>query len=92
MLQPLVDAFLKQGAIREVKDQPCFLSSIFAVPKSNGEFRMILNLARLNKFIQTPKFKLVSTATLRKLLPQGAWMAKIDLQDAYIHVPAHPRF
>ena len=53
---------------------------------------MILNLSRLNKFIDTPRFKLVTTATLRNLIPEGAWMGKLDLQDAYLHVPVHPRF
>ena len=30
--------------------------------------------------------------TLWKLIPEKAWMAKIDLHSAYLHVPIHPRF
>ena len=94
-LTPLVEKFHSQGAITNVPLQKCFRSHIFAVPKANGEFRMILNLSRLNKFITTPVFKLPNHNTLRKIIPQRCWLAKLDLTDAYLHIPiarGHQKF
>ncbi|EFN74375.1 hypothetical protein EAG_00138, partial [Camponotus floridanus] len=41
--------------------EPCegqFLSPIFLVPKLDGAYRFILNLKKLNKFIDAPHFKM----------------------------------
>lgn len=60
-----------------------FISSIFLELKSNGGFRLILNLQELNKLIYTQNFKLKDCWTAAKLLKQNFWMRKIDLKDAY---------
>ena len=51
---------------------------------------MILNLSRLNTFLKTPSFKLANHNSLRKIIPPGAFMAKLDLRDVYLHIPIHP--
>ncbi|XP_076030869.1 uncharacterized protein LOC143019053 [Oratosquilla oratoria] len=35
---------------------------------------------------------MVSVAQVRSVLREGDWLASLDLQDAYWHVPIHPRF
>jgi hypothetical protein len=45
---------LKRHRIKKRK----FLSTIFVRPKKNGEFRVILNLKKLNKFIPYQHFKM----------------------------------
>ena len=67
--------------------QPCFSSHIFAVPKSSGGHRLILDVSRLNDFILTPTFKMTNQKHLMLLLKPDSWMTTIDIREAYLHVP-----
>ena len=67
--------------------QEGFLSSIFLVPKKDGEQRPIINLKRLNNLIPHHHFKMEGIHMLKDLLRQGDCMAKIDLKDTYFAVP-----
>lgn len=64
-----------------------FVSSIFLVPKPDGSSRLILNLKKLNKFIEPEHFKLEDEKTVRRVIRQGSFMATIDLKNAYYLVP-----
>ena len=86
-VQVQVQSLLDLGAIYEVPLQPCFLSRIFVVPKEPSGSRLILNVSDLNKFIQVPSFKMSNHVTLSHSLQVPAWMASLDLKDAYLHVP-----
>lgn len=66
-----------------------FISTVFLVPKPNGENRFILNLKCLNKFVKTIHFKLEDYRTASKLISLGCFMASIDLKDAYYLLPIH---
>ena len=85
-----VQILTAKGAIYKVPDQPAFISPIFLVPKSTGGWRLILDLSSLNSFIKTPKFRMTNHASLADLLSPPAWMASLDLQDAYLHIPIRP--
>lgn len=75
------------GAIKTcVTAEGQFVSTYFLVPKSDGSFRFILNLKKLNDFIHTDHFKLEDIRTAIKL-SSGDFMAKLDLQNAYFLVP-----
>lgn len=51
---------------------------------------LILNLKRLSKTILYRKFKIESIFTVKSLLPEAAFLATLDLKDAYhLHVPIH---
>lgn len=63
-----------------------FISSIFLVPKPNGEKRFILNLKLLNKFIKTNHFKMEDYRTAIKLITKECHMASVDLKDAYFFI------
>ena len=79
--------FLAKGFIQQAI--PCtgqFISPYFLVDKASGEPRFILDLSWLNKNIPDLPFKLESLDNVQSLLEQGAWMAKLDLQDAYYSV------
>lgn len=63
-----------------------FLSSYFLLPKQDGSFRFILNLKKLNTFLNAPHFKLEDYRTVIKILKQGDYLTRIDLKDAYYSV------
>lgn len=93
VLRSELDRLENIGAIeRCVPCQDQYISSYFLVDKQNGKKRFILNLKKLNKFIQTPHFKLEDMRTVMKLVSQDAFMYKLDMKDAYFLVPVHPNY
>ena len=77
-----------KGIVRQITHTDGeFLSNVFLRPKTNGEFRMILDLTKFNQFVEYKHFKMFSLNTARELLSQNAFMATIDLKDAYYTVP-----
>ena len=69
-----------------------FLSRLFTVPKKSGGTRLVMDLSALNKFLKPLHFKMVTVAQVRSALRKGDWLASLDLQDAYWHVPINRRF
>jgi len=53
------------------------------------EQRPVINLKALNSFFHPEHFKMEGIHTLKDLLTQGDWVAKVDLKDAYLAVPIH---
>ena len=58
-----------------------FVSSIFARPKADGSYRVILNLKNLNEFV-----------TFQHCNTPGTWMTSVDLKDAYYSIAIHKDF
>ena len=82
-----VDKFLEMGVITKALHDPNeFISNIFVRPKPNGEARIILDLTKLNSFVQYEHFKMFSLNTAIDLITPGAWMATVDLKQAYYSV------
>ena len=68
--------------------QKVHTSRIFSVKrKDSKKDRVILNIKRLNRRIVCPRFKMLSIQDLRMMLPRRAYLASIDLKEAYYHVP-----
>lgn len=67
------------------KDQ--FISTIFLVPKPDGSSRFIINLKKLNEFIDPTHFKMEDGRTVMKIIFKDCYMATIDLKDAYYLIP-----
>ena len=87
---PILD-WIAKGVVVPVPDQPCFLSRLFAVPRSdNWPPRLIIDLSRLNEYVVAPLFSLDNHSTLAKLLSPPAFMASLDITEAYTHVPIRP--
>lgn len=85
-----IQGLLNKGAISQCEEQKGqFLSKYFLRKKSNGEDRFILNLKKLNKFINAPHFKLEDVKTALKLATRDSYMATTDLKDSYFLVPIH---
>ena len=51
----------------------------------------MIDLSSLNGFLRVETFKMETPETIRASLHQGEWVTSIDLTDAYLHVPIHPR-
>ena len=47
----------------------------------------MIDLKSLNTYLRIPHFKMEGIQSLRDILAQGDFMAKLDLQDAYLTVP-----
>uniref|UniRef100_A0A914XY08 Reverse transcriptase domain-containing protein n=1 Tax=Panagrolaimus superbus TaxID=310955 RepID=A0A914XY08_9BILA len=89
---PLIRAeaakLLEKRAIQEVRtSEVIWISPIFLVPKKDGGQRPVINLKALNHMLRNKHFKMESLLLVKDLLSSGAFMAKIDMQDAYFGIP-----
>ena len=84
-----METLLQKEAIAEVPDREAHLvSSLFAIPKKESEkLRPILNLRVLSSHVRYQHFKMEGLATVRDLLQPGDFMVKVDLTDAFFHIP-----
>ena len=71
-----------------------YILSYFAVPKarSPGKFRPILNLKKFNKNVKKYHFRMETLAMVRDWVQPGAFFCRVDLKDAFPHIPIHPTF
>jgi len=82
---------LEMKVIIEVEpDENEYISPIFLVKKKNGEFRMILNLKKLNESIVYHHFKMETFESALKLVRHNCYFASVDLRHAYYSVPIAP--
>jgi hypothetical protein len=91
-----INRLIEIGAISKVvSESGQFVSKIFVVPKSNGKFRLVLNLKKFNKFVEFEHFKMEDYRTVCNLLEKDIFMASVDIQDAFHLIPidsSHRRF
>ena len=83
-----IETLLENGAIIETSSDPDkFLSTIFARPKKNGEYRVILNLKKLNEWVPYRHFKMDTFESAVNLIKKDCFMASIDIRHAYHSIP-----
>ena len=58
-------------------------------PGPEGTFTMIVNSKKLNKCVEAPYFKTESIKNVLCMTEPGAWMASVDLKDAFFTIPIH---
>lgn len=99
-------ATVKSGNKPSPKSQCCRTSSqaaqregfrfkYYLVPKKNREWRLILELRSLNRYVKTQRFSMVTLAAIIPFLDQGDCFSALDLLDAYLNImiqPSHSRF
>ena len=91
-LESRVEDLLVQGVI-EPSVGKVFMNHLFEVPKRDSlETRLVLDLSRLNCYIEPLRFRMTSPSHVRLALFPGAFLASVDLKDAYWHVPINCRF
>ena len=88
-----VESMLAKGAIREaIPKSDQFVSNFFVTPKKeDNQYRPIINLRGMDKFIPYHHFKMEGLKDVKHLLRKGDWMCKLDLKDAYFSVPLSHR-
>ena len=52
--------------------------------------RPVIDLKNLNAHIHAAHFRMFTTSSVLSSVEKGDYAFKIDLQDAYFHVPIHP--
>ena len=87
-IQTEISKLQDKGVIQKTQHEAGdYISPIFLTPKSDGSYRLILNLKRLNKEIPYIHFKMDTLISTLTLISKDCYMAKIDLKDAYYSVP-----
>ena len=92
ILMEEIQSLLQKQAICQIPvSTKGFYSNMFTVPKKDGGQRPVINLKHLNKFVKSEHFKMEGLHTVKALLRQNDWMAKVDLKDAFFMVPIAPQ-
>ncbi|KAM9974227.1 hypothetical protein ACTFIR_003943 [Dictyostelium discoideum] len=70
-----------------------FYSNVFTVPKPGTNLhRPVLDLKRLNTYINNQSFKMEGIKNLPTMVKQGYYMVKLDIKKAYLHVLVDPQY
>ena len=70
------------------EDKVKWVSQAFTVPKGNQEgYRLLVDHSQLSQYLLAPHFKMNRINDVIALLEPGAYLAKIDLTNAYGQVP-----
>ena len=64
---------------------------MFLVPKRTGGYRLILDVSKLNEYLQVSTFSMDTVQVIRGAVEPGMWGVSIDLSDAYHHIPVAER-
>ena len=90
VLEEEVKKLLLKGAVEKINPEgPGFYSRIFLVPKKNGKLRLIIDLSKLNAFLNIQSFKMETANKVRHSIQPNDWAFSLDLTDAYLHIPIH---
>ena len=88
IMSEAIDNLISMGAVERCNHENGeFISSIFLTPKKDGKLRFILNLKKLNEYIEPCHFKMEDSRSVVKLMTKGCFMATIDLKDAFYMLP-----
>ena len=83
-----IKEFLQLGIVEKaIHVEQEFLSNVFSRHKRNGSSRLILNLVKLNPFIQYHHFKMDTIEAVINLMRLDCFRASIDLTNAYFSIP-----
>ena len=66
---------------------PGFYSLLFLVLNASGGWRPVIDLSRLNRYLDIPTFRMETADRIRSCLQPNSWVTSLDLKDAYHVVP-----
>ena len=83
----------KTVIVQTIAEKGDFFSSVFLQAKKDESYRMVLNLKKLNKYIDSKHFQTESLQqNVLHMVKSGVWKACMDLKDAYYSVPIHKEY
>ena len=86
-----VSSLLTRGVVELVPETRIRAASkLFAIPKTNGGRRVILDLREVNAAFQTRKIRLPTFAAVAAVATPGSWAAVIDIAAAFYNVRVSP--
>ena len=87
IMQQEIHKLLEIKAIKETYRQDTqIISPIFLRKNKTGDYRIVLNLEKLNEHVAYKHFKMENFQQAIQLVSQGDFMASIDLKKAYYSV------
>ena len=89
-LASAVVALQEKEAIELAPPSSGYYSRLFVTPKVTGGWRPVIDLSRLNDWVDVSHFHMETTQSVLQSLRLGDWMVSLDLQDAYLQVSIHP--
>jgi hypothetical protein len=90
MDKKIKDAIAKRPLIETDKKSLRWCNQYRLVPKSNGDYRLVVDMRGVNQFMKQIHFKMEGTPTLEQLLMKNNFAVSYDLKEAYNYVPVHP--
>ena len=87
-----VQSLLATGAIRKVVNKPQCVSGLNVVPKKGDKLRLVIDLRRVNIFIDTPYFKNEGIEVASQYINHKDVCVSFDLKNGYHHIPVHPEY
>ena len=82
-----IQSLLKKEVIRTSSHEPGeFISPIYLREKSDGGYRIILNLKKLNESVEYKKFKMEILVTIIQLIGPNMYMNELDIKNAYYSI------
>ena len=88
-----ISKLLQKGVVKPpYHEEGEFISPIFVTPKSDGGYRLILNLKSLNEYIDIEHFKMHGLKEILKLVERNCYMAALDIKDSYYSIPVEESF
>ena len=88
-----ISKLLQKGVVKPpYHEEGEFISPIFVTPKSDGGYRLILNVKSLNEYIDIEHSKMHGLKEILKLVKRNCYMAALDIKDAYYSIPVEESF
>jgi hypothetical protein len=87
-----IHSLLDRKAIRRTRlTDLSFLCPLFLISRENKKVRLIHNLKPLNACLTKLHFKMEGLPAILQVIQEGDYFIKIDLKDAYLSIPMHPK-
>ena len=92
MIEKEVEVVLSKGVITSVnQEEDHFLSTLFLLPKKDGNERPVIDLKHLNQFIPYQHFQMEGLNCPKEVLLKGNYIYKVGLKDTYFCVPLNKK-
>ncbi len=80
-----ISALVASGAVKQVVRRPHVVSPL-SVATNSSKLRLILDLSRLNQYLDISSVKYETLDTIVDLLPKGGFLGKFDMKAGYHHI------